>query len=62
MTTTNKIVEELQVELLEVTIENQVATVSLNRPPYNPLNWQLFEELGIVIDYLEKTDKYVLLL
>lgn len=54
MTTTNKIQKELQVELLEVSIENQVATIFLNRPPYNPLNWQLFEELGTVIDYLEK--------
>lgn len=53
MTITNNILEELKVELVEVSIENQVATVSLNRPPYNPLNWQLFEELGIVMEYLE---------
>lgn len=53
MTTTNNILEDLKVELLEVSIENQVATVFLNRPPYNPLNWKLFEEIGTIMEYLE---------
>ncbi len=50
MTTINK---DLNVELLEVVVEGNIAIVSLNRPPFNPLNWQLFDELGIVFDELE---------
>ncbi|KKB35205.1 enoyl-CoA hydratase/isomerase family protein [Bacillus thermotolerans] len=44
----------MKVQLLECVIEEKVAVVSLNRPPYNPLNWQLFEELGYVMDRLEQ--------
>jgi enoyl-CoA hydratase len=44
----------MKVELVEFQIEEKVAIVYLNRPPYNPLNWQLFEELSFVMDQLEK--------
>jgi enoyl-CoA hydratase len=41
-------------ETLEYTIsENYVATVYLNRPPYNPLNTQLYQELSTLFDELE---------
>ncbi|MFC0558346.1 enoyl-CoA hydratase/isomerase family protein [Halalkalibacter alkalisediminis] len=34
--------------------ENHVATVYLNRPPYNPLNTQLYQELANLFEELEK--------
>lgn len=55
MITTNRTgVIEMKLELLECTIEDNVAVVYLNRPPYNPLNWQLFEELSRVMEGLEQ--------
>ncbi|WP_134700983.1 enoyl-CoA hydratase/isomerase family protein [Ammoniphilus sp. YIM 78166] len=44
----------MPLELLECMIEDKIAIVSLNRPPYNPLNWQLFEELSQLMDGLEQ--------
>ncbi|KKB40666.1 enoyl-CoA hydratase/isomerase family protein [Bacillus thermotolerans] len=35
-------------------IENHIATVYLNRPPYNPLNTQLYQELSVLFEELEK--------
>lgn len=43
----------MNLELLECIIENNIALVSLNRPPYNPLNWNLFSELSQLMDELE---------
>jgi enoyl-CoA hydratase len=34
--------------------DNHVATVYLNRPPYNPLNSQLYKELATLFEELEK--------
>src|SRR5690606_3773748 len=31
-------------------IENHIATVYLNRPPYNPLNTQLYQELSVFFE------------
>jgi enoyl-CoA hydratase len=41
-------------ETLECIIENRIACVSLNRPPFNPLNRQLFSELSQLMDDLEQ--------
>lgn len=55
MTITNRKVEkDMQLELLECVVEENVAIIYLNRPPYNPLNWQLFEELSRLMDGLEQ--------
>ncbi|WP_307256967.1 enoyl-CoA hydratase/isomerase family protein [Oikeobacillus pervagus] len=43
----------MKLDLLECVIEDQMAVVSLNRPPYNPLNWKLFGELSQLMDELE---------
>jgi enoyl-CoA hydratase len=43
----------MQIEMLECVIEEQVAVVYLNRPPFNPLNRQLFSELSLLMDRLE---------
>lgn len=43
----------MELELLECIMEEHVAIVSLNRPPYNPLNRKLFEELSRLMDALE---------
>lgn len=42
--------------LLEVAMDNRVATITLNRPPFNPLNKELFSELAVLMEQLEKTD------
>ncbi|MGJ9383131.1 enoyl-CoA hydratase/isomerase family protein [Salipaludibacillus sp. CF4.18] len=34
--------------------ENHVATVYLNRPPYNPMNTQLYQEISVLFEELEK--------
>ncbi|WP_227935142.1 enoyl-CoA hydratase/isomerase family protein [Alkalihalobacillus deserti] len=34
--------------------DNHVATVYLNRPPYNPLNTQLYQEMASLFEELEK--------
>ncbi|MHB8779926.1 MAG: enoyl-CoA hydratase/isomerase family protein [Candidatus Geothermincolia bacterium] len=43
-------------ELVKVEIVDKVATVSLNRPPLNPLNGQLFLEIGQCADELSSDD------
>lgn len=45
-----------QYGLLEVSIENRVATVYINRPPFNPLNKELFSELNLLMEELEQRD------
>jgi enoyl-CoA hydratase len=53
MTITNRKEEiEMQMELLQCIIEENIAIVSLNRPPYNPLNRKLFHELSLLMDEL----------
>lgn len=37
-------------------IEDKVAVVTINRPPVNPLNTQVFKELSIVFDELEANE------
>lgn len=44
----------IQLETLELRIEGNIALVYLNRPPYNPLNRQVFAELSSLMDYLEQ--------
>jgi len=40
-------------EAIQVSKENEVATITLNRPPMNPLNGQIFKELTQAADELE---------
>lgn len=40
-------------EAIQVSKENEVATITLNRPPMNPLNSQIFKELTQAADELE---------
>ncbi|UPT59200.1 enoyl-CoA hydratase/isomerase family protein [Geobacillus thermoleovorans] len=40
-------------EFLQCEIENRVAVVSIHRPPLNPLNTKVFQELSALIDELE---------
>ncbi|AMQ20356.1 enoyl-CoA hydratase/isomerase family protein [Geobacillus sp. JS12] len=40
-------------EFLQCEIENRVAIVSIHRPPLNPLNTKVFQELSALIDELE---------
>ena len=37
-------------QAIQVSIENKVATVTLNRPPLNPLNTQVFKDLSQAMD------------
>ncbi|MHB1406757.1 MAG: enoyl-CoA hydratase/isomerase family protein [Desulfitobacteriaceae bacterium] len=39
-------------EVIQLTKENGVATITLNRPPMNPLNSQVFRELAQAVDEL----------
>lgn len=43
-------------EFLQLEVENNVATVTINRPPVNPLNSVVFRELGEMIDELDQKD------
>ncbi|MUG70261.1 enoyl-CoA hydratase/isomerase family protein [Paenibacillus validus] len=43
-------------EAIELVLDGNVAIVYLNRPPYNPLNGQLFRELGLLFNELEQND------
>jgi len=53
----------MQLETLELTVENGIAIVKLNRPPMNPLSSKLFAELNKVVDELEdREDVRVLIL
>lgn len=40
-------------EVIQVIKENGVATITLNRPPINPLNSQVFKELSQAVDELQ---------
>jgi enoyl-CoA hydratase len=53
MSTTNK-EGEWSMETWECVIEDHVAVVHLNRPPYNPLNRKSFAELSSLVDELEQ--------
>ncbi|BAQ09307.1 enoyl-CoA hydratase/isomerase [Bacillus sp. OxB-1] len=44
-------------EHLLVDIKDYVATVTINRPPVNPLNSAVFKELGNLIDQLDQNDE-----
>ena len=46
-----------QYELLEVDVDEGVATVLLNRPPMNPMNIQLFSEIGSCARELSQDDE-----
>lgn len=50
----NKETELMQLETLECVKEEHVATVYLNRPPFNPLNKRMFEELHSLMQVLEQ--------
>lgn len=55
MTMTSKQMEgkAMSYEFLLCDIENKVATVTINRPPVNPLNTQVFKELSQLMGELE---------
>lgn len=40
-------------EVIQLNSENGVATITLNRPPVNPLNSQIFRELAMAADELQ---------
>ncbi|WP_449240323.1 enoyl-CoA hydratase-related protein [Desulfoscipio gibsoniae] len=40
-------------EVIQLTKENGVAVITLNRPPVNPLNSQMFRELALAADELQ---------
>ncbi len=44
-------------EFLLCEIENKVAVVTINRPPVNPLNTQVFQELSQIFDELEENEE-----
>ena len=44
-------------EYLLVDIEENVAMVTINRPPVNPLNTQVFKELSEVFEKLDENDE-----
>ncbi|WHY78563.1 enoyl-CoA hydratase-related protein [Neobacillus sp. WH10] len=44
-------------EFLLCEIENRIAIVTINRPPVNPLNTQVFNELSHLFDELEVNDE-----
>lgn len=50
--------QQVQMEMLEYTqAENsQIGFIFLNRPPFNPLNTELYEELSHLLDKLEAAD------
>lgn len=50
--------QQVQMEMLEYTqAENsQIGFIYLNRPPFNPLNTELYEELSHLLDKLEAAD------
>ncbi|ALS21827.1 enoyl-CoA hydratase [Paenibacillus naphthalenovorans] len=56
MITTNKQGREpdMTYETIELAVKENIAIVYLNRPPYNPLNGQLFRELSHLFDRLEQ--------
>jgi enoyl-CoA hydratase len=44
-------------EFLQCEIEEKVAVVTINRPPVNPLNTQVFQELSSLFDNLDTNDE-----
>ncbi|HBI04038.1 MAG TPA: enoyl-CoA hydratase, partial [Paenibacillaceae bacterium] len=46
-----------QYSLVEVSVENQVAIVTLNRPPFNPLNKELFSKVYLLMEELEQNQE-----
>lgn len=54
MTTKNK--ERADLEFLLYEVENHVAVVTINRPPVNPLNTQVFKELSTLFGQLDEDD------
>lgn len=54
---TNKEMDKMSFEFLQLAIDNHVATVMINRPPVNPLNSVVFRELGEVMDQLDQNDE-----
>ncbi|RHW38742.1 enoyl-CoA hydratase/isomerase family protein [Lysinibacillus yapensis] len=44
-------------EFLLCEIENKIATVMINRPPVNPLNTAVFQELSQIMSELEQSDE-----
>jgi enoyl-CoA hydratase len=53
MTINHKKEMGMQMETLECAIQDNIAVIYLNRPPFNPLNGQLFKELSELLDNLE---------
>lgn len=47
----------MRYEFLLCEIENHVAIVTINRPPVNPLNTQVFQELSQLFDELDMNDE-----
>lgn len=47
----------VQLQTLEYQAENQVAVITLNRPPFNPLNKELFLELSKLLSSVEEDDQ-----
>ncbi|MGE7767202.1 enoyl-CoA hydratase/isomerase family protein [Peribacillus sp. NPDC096540] len=56
-TTKNEGVIKVELEVLKYEIAQGVATVYLNRPPHNPLNWQSFKELSMLMDQLDRDSR-----
>ncbi|MFS0644096.1 enoyl-CoA hydratase/isomerase family protein [Siminovitchia sp. 179-K 8D1 HS] len=54
MTTKNK--EWTDLEFLLYEVEDHVAVVTINRPPVNPLNTQVFKELSTLFSQLDEDD------
>ncbi|RUS45726.1 enoyl-CoA hydratase/isomerase family protein [Cohnella sp. AR92] len=46
----------MQLETLELTYHGKVAVIHLNRPPMNPLNTRLFQEMYQMLEELEQND------
>lgn len=47
----------MQYEVLEYKVEERVAVIILNRPPYNPLNSKLYRELHHLLENIEDDDQ-----
>lgn len=45
----------MEFETLEYRVEDRVAVITLNRPPYNPLNSTIFIELYNLLEPLMRT-------
>lgn len=58
MTTTNNLRDNanMNYEFLLCEVENNVATVTINRPPVNPLNSKVFHELIQIVTELDERD------